>query len=177
MPQPPRRPISRFIVMAILQAARARRLGLSLHSAYSWGLNRAIFYAAAKQGFKEGEGRMGEGAAAPGEPSREPYTLGKDFAYRDPTRSGLYFTIGGETQTENEFNRQIAARFGNERNFSRAWTEATAIVDGADLATLESGSRFYEQVYKPRRDSLRSEWSEMIGVSEGTGSRRTVPKA
>ena len=37
--------------MATLQAARAYVLGMDLASAKSWGLNRAIFYAAAKRGF------------------------------------------------------------------------------------------------------------------------------
>ena len=39
--------------MATLQAARAKELGLPIMAAKSWGLNRAIFYAAAKRGFKE----------------------------------------------------------------------------------------------------------------------------
>lgn len=47
--------IGRFQVMATLQAARAYALGLSLEEAKSFGLNRAIFYAAAKKGFKEKE--------------------------------------------------------------------------------------------------------------------------
>ena len=48
--------VGRFQVMATLQAARARILGLSVASAKSWGLNRAIFYAAAKRGFKAAQG-------------------------------------------------------------------------------------------------------------------------
>ncbi|OYV02567.1 hypothetical protein CGW93_04880, partial [candidate division bacterium WOR-3 4484_18] len=46
-------PIGRFQVMAVLQAARAHLLGLPIESAKSFGLNRAIFYAAAKRGFKK----------------------------------------------------------------------------------------------------------------------------
>ena len=46
--------IGRFQVMATLQAARAFTLGLPLESAKSFGLNRAIFYAAAKRGFRKG---------------------------------------------------------------------------------------------------------------------------
>jgi hypothetical protein len=45
--------VGRFQVMATLQAARAKELGLSVTAAKSWGLNRAIYYAAAKRGFKE----------------------------------------------------------------------------------------------------------------------------
>ena len=44
--------MGRFQVMATLQAARAYVLGLPVASAKSFGLNRAIFYAAAKRGFK-----------------------------------------------------------------------------------------------------------------------------
>ena len=46
--------VGRFQVMATLQAARARTLGLDLDEAKSWGLNRAVFYAAAKRGFRHG---------------------------------------------------------------------------------------------------------------------------
>ena len=58
--------VGRFQVMTLLQAARAHVLGLPLESAYSWGLNRAIFIAAAKRGFKggsaSGSGVSGRGA-------------------------------------------------------------------------------------------------------------------
>ena len=46
--------VGRFQVMALLQAARAKALGYPLDEAESFGLNRAIFYAAAKRGFKGG---------------------------------------------------------------------------------------------------------------------------
>src|SRR5689334_20610316 len=45
-----RHSISRFHVMAVLQAARAIALGLDPDESKSWGLNRALFYAAAKKG-------------------------------------------------------------------------------------------------------------------------------
>ncbi len=44
--------VGRFQVMALLQAARATALEYPLDEAESFGLNRAIFYAAAKRGFK-----------------------------------------------------------------------------------------------------------------------------
>ena len=40
--------------MATLQAGRAKAVGLTTDEAKSFGLNRAIFYAAAKRGFKGG---------------------------------------------------------------------------------------------------------------------------
>ncbi len=161
MPKAPaRRAISRFIVMAMLQAARAERLGLARPSAYSWGLNRAIFYAAAKAGFKSGgpgEGSGGDGKVADG---RAPYHLGEELAYRDPTRTELYFTIGGDTQTEREFQKQIIDRFGPEENFRTAWAEAQAVVAEAPVEELQTGPQFYARVYKPRRDALRESWTE-----------------
>lgn len=158
-PPPPRR-ITRFTVMATLQAARAKRLGLSEGSALSWGLNRAIFYAAAKRGFRAGGGHPSEGdTRAPPEESTT-YHLGDELAYRDPGAPGLYFTIGGETQTEEEFRRQVAARFGGEKQFRRAWKEALDIVGEFDRTTLESGRQFYATVYRPRRDDLVARWTE-----------------
>jgi hypothetical protein len=152
--------ISRFIVMAMLQAARARKLGLEEASAYSWGLNRAIFYAAAKQGFRGAPSGGKTGEPAPPPRDDEVFHLGDDMAYRDPASSTLAFTIGGETQTEAMFRKQIAARFGSDANFHRAWSEAMEIVGGFDEADLKSGRTFYASVYKPRRDELAGAWTE-----------------
>lgn len=145
--------------MAMLQAARARHLGLSEESAYSWGLNRAIWYAAAKRGFSGGGGGSG-GAGGGGKKAKpgEEYRLGEDLAYRDPSKPKLLFTIGGEVQTAEEFRAKIASRFGSERNFRKAWEEATRIVSEAGENFLKSGETFYSQVYKPRRDDLVKKW-------------------
>src|SRR3989442_12894480 len=48
--------VGRFQVMAPLQAARAKTLGLPTASAKSWGLKRAIYYAAANRGSQGGKG-------------------------------------------------------------------------------------------------------------------------
>lgn len=157
--------ITRFTVMATLQAARARRLGLPERSAYSWGLNRAIFYAAAKRGFG-GTSKTGEVGTPSARPGRENlYSLGNDEAYRDPNSPELLFTIGGETQTEEKFRKQVAVRFGSDGNFQRAWDEAMQTVGAFDEDVLRSGSLFYSQVYKPRRDDLVAKWSkEFLGL-------------
>jgi hypothetical protein len=152
--------VTRFVVMAMLQAARARSLGLPKDSAYSWGLNRAIFYAAAKAGFRGGQGSGEESTEKPTPPpSRETYRLGDDEAFRDPRVEPLTFVIGDEAQTAAAFDREVVARFGTKENFGRAWDEATRIMEGFDRATLESRRRFYEEVYKPRRDELSDSWT------------------
>ncbi|MGI0068369.1 MAG: hypothetical protein ACREB9_08200, partial [Thermoplasmata archaeon] len=139
---PAKRPlrIRRFAVMAILQAARAKHLGPSDESAFSWGFNRAIFYAAAKRGFHEGRGESGPHGAPSGKARESTYLLGGEMAYRDPESSEPRFTIGGEIQTKEDFDRQIAVRFGSERNFRSAWREAREIIDGFDEETLDSCS-------------------------------------
>ena len=155
--------INRFTVMAMLQAARARRLGLSEESAFSWGLNRAIFYAAAKRGFRGASGMPKTGEVPARTEERPSYSLGDELAYRDPTISSLSFTIGGETQTEAQFRRQIATRFGDEPNFRRAWEEALAYVTDFPEEVLRSQREFYSVVYRPRRDALVTEWAGRYG--------------
>jgi len=154
--------VGRFQIMAMLQAARADELGFSLRQAKSWGLNRAIFYAAAKRGFKQG----GRKPAGRGKGAKErlvrvgkPFLLGNEMAYRFRRGGRTYFTIGGELQTENDFERSIEARFGNA--FSRAWKEALAVVRQYPKEVLLSQTRFFSEVYRPRRDELASRWTEM----------------
>ncbi len=167
--------------MAMLQGARARYLGLPEESAYSWGLNRAIWYAAAKRGFSGGGG----GGAGPGggEAKAKPanvFYLGQDFAYRDPSSEKVLFTLGGKTQTEAEFRDKIASRFGGQRNFQKAWQEASSIVAEAGEDLLKSGETFYSLVYKPRRDDLVAKWTEAFApppaAKPSPGSRPSRPR-
>jgi len=146
--------------MATLQAARARVLGLSMASAKSWGLNRAIYYAAAKRGFKEPSGRPPRAPA--GARRVDEHFLGDDKAYA-VTRGGVrLFTIGGEIQRPEDFRRQVEARFGG--TFAEAWREAMAIVAAQPRAVLESRDAFYTRVYRPRRDVLAAAWTERAGT-------------
>lgn len=170
--------VTRFVVMATLQAARARLLGLSESSAYSWGLNRAIFYAAAKRGFSEGPSRE---AGQPTEPERaralEYFRLGSDEAQRVPGGGDPLFTIGDQIQTPDRFERDVKSRFGTQANFLAAWEEATRILREFDRSVLESGPRFYESVYKPRRDDLSDTWTEKYSPpKESTTKRPARPK-
>ena len=99
--------------MAILQAARASELGLSIVQAKSWGLNRAIFYAAAKKGFKKIPPRSREEISSkPVEKKKDRYFLGNEMAYAAKKGNRTYFMIGGKLQTESDFEKQIVRRFG-----------------------------------------------------------------
>jgi hypothetical protein len=144
--------------MAVLQAARAFTLGLPLESAYSWGLNRAIFIAAAKRGFKGGA--RGEGGGAAGRKTSKGsavYKLGDDMAFKTQRKGVLLFTIGGEVQTKEDFERQVKARFGD--TFEAAWREALGYVGSFDKQTLLSADEFFGEVYRPRRDQLADKWT------------------
>jgi hypothetical protein len=164
--------VGRFQVMALLQAARAHTLGLDERAARSWGLNRAIFYAAAKRGFKstvpiKSAVQPGGSAAALSEVSEE-FRLGDEKAYKAGSED-LVFTFGGKAQTEEEFKARIASRFGT--SYEKAWVEALELMEDFDPDVLLSQSKFFEQVYKPRRDDLATKWTEMA-----EGSRKSSKK-
>lgn len=147
--------IGRFQVMSLLQAARAYALGLPLESAYSWGLNRAIFIAAAKRGFKGGSG--GPEGPAKGAKVGKTYALGDDMAYRVEKGGVMLFTIGGKVQTKDEFDKRVRDRFG--KGFPAAWKEALAYVKGFDRSVLLSTDEFFKTVYRPVRDEWAERWS------------------
>jgi hypothetical protein len=164
--------VGRFQVMALLQAARAHVLGMPIETAKSWGLNRAIFYAAAKRGFKEHRPPILQRAALPARKytpaemarvrkSFGVYRLGDEIAYKVEIGGKELFTMGDELQTPDKFDKQIAHRFGGA--FDEAWEEATKICQGYDKGVLLSQRYFYETVYKPRRDELAKKWTGQAG--------------
>ncbi|MCR4428614.1 MAG: hypothetical protein NUV68_04630 [Caldiserica bacterium] len=164
--------VGRFQVMATLQAARAFVLGKPLETAKSFGLNRAIFYAAAKKGFKVVKGARPPGeiilAKKPLPPEKvrqiqetfKAEEIGDELAYAVELEGRTYYTIGNEIQTERDFQKQIEKRF--EGKFEDAWKEALEICRGYDQGVLLSQRYFYEVIYKPRRDELAKKWSEMV---------------
>jgi hypothetical protein len=164
--------VGRFQVMATLQAARAYVLGKSLETAKSFGLNRAIFYAAAKRGF-----RVVKGARPPEEilVAKKPLPeeklrriqesfkveeVGDEMAYAVELDGRIYYTIGNEIQTEQDFEKQVERRF--EGKYDEAWKEAVSICQSFDQGVLLSQRYFYEVIYKPRRDDLARKWDTMV---------------
>jgi len=169
-PQKDKPTLSEFYIHAVLQAARGYQLGLDLGSAKSWGLNRAIFYQAAKSGYIQKRGRKvssdssGHFFQAGGVRTSKHknfgvlYPVGREKAYaaRDP-RGGIRFIIGGKPQTPEMFDRQIRKRFPN---FDLVWNEAIQMMEMVGLATLNSSSRFHDTVYKRWREQLARSWSK-----------------
>lgn len=128
-----------------------------MESARSWGLNRAIFYAAAKRGFK---GKPGAPSATGGPAATaHEYVLGDEKAFVQVSEPDPIFTIGGKTQTDKDFEKQICSRFGG--NFDVAWQEALDYVQHFDRETLSSAQEFFSSVYRPKRDEFAARWSNL----------------
>ncbi len=170
-----RLPVGRFQVMATLQAARAYVLGLPLESAKSFGLNRAIFYAAAKRGFKKPrkveppkESKVKipipKDKLADITKSFEAFNIGDEMAYSVTIEGRRFFVIGNDVQTPEDFKRQIEDRFKGK--FNLAWQEAVEMCKSIDRGILLSQRYFYEVLYKPRRDELSEKWSMMVECGE-----------
>jgi len=159
--------VGRFQVMALLQAARAKVLGYPLDEAQSFGLNRAIFYAAAKRGFKGGTSAKQPGEQytfkeTPGKSVAKTVqqdVLGNEIAYYVEIDGKKRYVMGDEILEPEDFKREIEQRFGQA--YPTAWEQALQLVEQADRATLESQRKFYEEVYKPRRDELAKAWSAL----------------
>ncbi len=160
--------VGRFQVMATLQAARASVLGLPLDMSLSWGLNRAIFYAAAKRGFKKPiRGRTRSSIHEhPVLEEKDAYFLGNEMAYKTEEKGKTYFIIGDKPQRVEDFKKQIESRF--QGKFNEAWEEALELVKSFDKEILLSQKGFYQQVYKPRRDLLAKKWTEFSSHARHT---------
>jgi len=151
--------VGRLPVMTVLQTARAKELGLPERRAKSWRLNRAIFYVAAKRGFKHqvtltalGREHIEKRSAK----AEKAYSLGNEMAYVTKKSNRICFTIGGKPQTEADFKRQIQDRFG--KRFEGAWKESLAIIHLYPNEVLLSQNRFFSEACHPRRDELASKW-------------------
>jgi len=162
--------VGRFQVMAVLQAARAWELGLPLESAFSWGLDRAIFYAAAKRGFKSKAVAQGASGTrkAKGKQPAETYSLGDEIAFKEERDGNLYFVIGGKAQRGKDFERQIESRF--QGSFDQVWEEAVDYVRHFGRETLLSGNEFFASVYRPKRDEFAAKWSQSSGSNSKPAS-------
>lgn len=164
--------IGRFQVMAVLQAARAYVLGLDLESAKSWGLARAIFYAAAKRGFRRGKNSYfkkdpPEKLSIKKEPimdNIQMFYLGDESQYSVEIGGKRYFFIGKVIKPE-DFDKNIIKRFKDK--WEEVWKEALEIIkEYKDTGVLLSQRYFFDTIYKPRRDVLKEKWGKLINGNE-----------
>lgn len=117
--------------MATLQATRAFVLGLPLDISLSWGLNRAIFYAAAKRGFKKPT-RERPRASIMERPileEKDVYFLGDELAYKAEEQ--------GKPASSSETSRRrprtsrgrsnLDSGAGSKRHGRRLWSSSGAL--------------------------------------------------
>ena len=152
---PREKKLGRFQVMALLQAARYYLLTGDKSRAYSFGLNRAIFYAWAKRrgGAPKTKRRR---ITKPVEEVKERNGrviayVGDEAAFIGP--SG-WFIIGNEEQKPDDFQREIARRISAVMPFDEAWKRALEYLESFDRNVLLSQREFYEKAYKPVRDKF-----------------------
>jgi len=147
------KPLGRFQVMGLLQAARYYLITGDLEKAKSFGLNRAVFYAWAKRYARDRlryQKKFGsETVAYAGERRME--KLGDEVAYTSPNG---WFMIGDTEQTPRDYDRQIARRIEATVGYDKAWLAAIEYLKGFPKATLLEQRRFYNEAYKPVRDSF-----------------------
>ncbi len=125
-----------------------------LEKAKSFGLNRAIFYAWAKHYGRSVRASRREGGrkVEKGEEGGKPVVyVGDEKAFLGP--SG-YFMMGGKEQTPDDFERTVAAKIEAVVPFEKAWKAAVEYVKRFSRDKLLSQQAFYEEVYKPVRDSF-----------------------
>ncbi len=139
--------VSRFQVMALLQAARYYVLTGDLERAKSFGLNRAIFYAWAK--------RYGRGYQ-PRYPLRRPVStrLAETLGERTPVSERGWFAMGGVEQRPEDYDRQVASRISAVVPYEEAWRAAVEYVKSFPRRVLADPQRFYKEVYEPVRDEF-----------------------
>ena len=148
--------LGRFQVMALLQAARYYLITHDIKRAYSFGLNRAIFYAWAK---KYGRSRI---------PSR-PIRRGEKEVVKIRSDKGTliyfgdegafvsdngWFIIGGDEQTPDDYERNIVRRIESIVDYEKAWNAALEYLRQFSKDTLLSQRKFYAKIYKPVRDNF-----------------------
>ncbi len=147
--------MGRFEVMALLQAARYYVLSGDIQKAFSFGLNRAIFYAWAKHRgkfqVKAKRHRMGKPIQQLREGDKIMVYVGDEGAF---ISSRGWFTIGNIEQRPEDFKRQIIYKINAEVPFEKAWEAAINYVKQFSKSTLLSQQKFYEKVYKPVRDNF-----------------------
>jgi len=150
--------------MALLQAARFYALTGDLEKAKSFGLNRAIFYAWLKHH----------------KPIRRPIQLQHAHQQREvgsaegqtalPVKdgvevSGKYFSIGGEIQRPEDFDRLVAAKFEALAPFEIVWSLAVRYVKSFGEEVLRDPNKFFNEVYLPVRDTFIDSLHRLLDVS------------
>lgn len=170
--------LGRFEIMALLQAARYYVLSKDIRKSFSFGLNRAIFYAWAKR-----RGRIQ--IKKPKTKTLKPIKITKEkekiMVYVGDEGAFIsdrgWFTIGKTEQRPEDFERQIITRINTIIPFEKAWKAAIEYVSNFSRSTLLDQQKFYEKVYKPVRDSFLQKIKEEEKTTKETTLTKFFKKA
>ncbi len=144
----------RFPVMGLLQAARYYLLTGDLEKAFSFGLNRAIFYAWLKYHYNPGRARRPRGYSEEELKRIEKLSPVGPLKDKAPMKDG-WFAIGGQVQRPEDFMRQVARRFEEAGiPFELAWEKALEYVSKFPEHVLKDPNLFFKYVYEPVRDDF-----------------------
>ncbi|MEM2087627.1 MAG: hypothetical protein QXF52_02995 [Thermoproteota archaeon] len=148
--------LGRFQVMALLQAARCFLLTRDIEKSKSFGLNRAIFYAWAKRRGVEvkkppSRRKVAKPREKPVEEEKNIFYLGNEAAYL--SEEG-WLTIGNAKQTPQDYDNQIARRISGVIPYEEAWRSTLEYLKKFPQEILLDQQKFFNQVYKPVRDSF-----------------------
>jgi hypothetical protein len=160
--------LGRFQVMALLQAARCFLVTGNIEKAKSFGLNRAIFYAWAKRRgveVKKPPVRKREvGLEKPVEEEKKVFYLGNEAAYLSDDG---WLMIGSMKQTPRDYDNQIVKRISGVVPYEEAWRRALEYLKGFPREVLLDQQKFFNQVYKPVRDSfIKSVYKREAGLTK-----------
>lgn len=161
--------LGRFQVMALLQAARCFLLTKDIAKSKSFGLNRAIFYAWAKRRGVEVRRPPGRREAVkprekPVEEEKNIFYLGNEAAYLSDDG---WLTIGNTKQTPQDYENQIARRISGVIPYEEAWRRVLEYLEKFPQEVLLDQQKFFNQVYKPVRDSfIETVYEKETGLRE-----------
>ncbi|MEO0250958.1 MAG: hypothetical protein ABIM44_01790 [candidate division WOR-3 bacterium] len=148
--------LGRFQVMALLQAARCFLLTGNVEKAKSFGLNRAIFYAWAKHRGVEAKKPLSKREVTrlrekPIEEEKKVFYVGNEAAY---ISDDGWLMIGNMKQTPRDYDNQIVRRVNEVVPYEEAWSKAIDYLKEFPKDVLLDQQEFFNQVYKPVRDSF-----------------------
>ncbi|MET1101299.1 MAG: hypothetical protein ABWW69_02310 [Pyrodictiaceae archaeon] len=145
--------VGRFQVMALLQAARYYILYGGMEHAKSYGLNRAIFYAWAKQNKPQASRIAGP------RHHRSSVTMVGSVSWKEIAGERVqvspegWFVMGGVEQKPEDFDKNVARKFEEAGiSFEEAWRAALEYLKKFPVTVLKDPQRFYKEVYEPVRD-------------------------
>jgi len=153
--------IGRYQVMALLQYARFRTLGYSDKDAKLFALFFADFYAILKnKGFhriKNNNEKFENSKSIKNSKFENVIDLFGIKVNYELINDEKVLKVSNRRILAENF-RKIIMRFQSDEQFNKALQEAFNIVRNYPLEILQNNNKFFNYIYKPRRDELAEKW-------------------